>query len=340
VSTQSIHGGDFLNFYVMSTLSKAGARCGFNMQEAVSRAQINVEVLDSHLSQLSLGALRRLFEVCAAATETAYFPIVLGDTYGFDAIPEVDTFIATCPTLRAGMMALDWMPHIVHPALRLVTSEDATSFSVTLAVEGDEPVHPGVVEAALTCIVKFARMISPREDPLTEVWFSHGPQVDARVYGSYFGVPVRFNQLENRLIHAQSSLDKPLKGGFPALNAQAQLMVEQRLKKVSEQGLLTTRIEQLLAVRTDLLGAKVDEVAVLLDLHPRTLQRRLKDEGEGFAEVQTRVRHDRARRLLKDTDLDIEAISIKLGFQDRHSFTRAFTRWEGVSPAAFRRPLA
>lgn len=331
--------GDFLNFYVMSTLSKAGARCGFNMQEAVGRAQINVEVFDSPLSKLSLGALRRLFEVCEAATETAYFPLVLGDTYGFDAIPEVDTFIATCATLRAGMMALDWMPHIVHPALRLQTSEDASTFTVTLRVEGDEPVHPGVVEAALTCIVKFARMISPREDPLREVWFQHGPQVDPRVYGSYFGVPVRFNQVENRLINASSSLDKPLKGGFPSLNAQAQLMVEQRLKKLSEQGSLTARLEQLLSLRTDLLGAKVDEVAVLLELHPRTLQRRLKEEGEGFADVQTRVRHDRARKLLQGTDLDIEAISLKLGFQDRHSFTRAFTRWEGVSPVVFRRPV-
>jgi AraC-like DNA-binding protein len=331
--------GDFLNFYVMSTLSKAGARCGFNMQEAVGRAQINVEVFDSHLSKLSLGALRRLFEVCEAATETAYFPLVLGDTYGFDAIPEVDTFIATCATLRAGMMALDWMPHIVHPALRPQTSEDLSTFTVTLRVEGDEPVHPGLVEAALTCIVKFARMISPREDPLREVWFQHGAQVDARVYGSYFGVPVRFNQAENRLINASTSLDKPLKGGFPSLNAQAQLMVEQRLKKLSEQGSLTARLERLLSLRTDLLGAKVDEVAVLLDLHARTLQRRLKEEGEGFAEMQNRLRHERARKLLQGTDLDIEAISLKLGFQDRHSFTRAFTRWEGVSPMVFRRPV-
>lgn len=335
---QSIQGGEFLNFYVMSTLSKAGARCGFNMQEAVARAQINVEVFDSHLSKLSLGALRRLFEVCEAATETAYFPIVLGDTYGFDAIPEVDTFISTCPTLRVAMMALGWMPHIVHPALRLATSEDAATFNVALAVEGDELVHPGVVEASLTCIVKFARMISPREDPLREVWFQHGPQVDPRVYGSYFGVPVRFNQAENRLVNASSSLDVPLKGGFPSLNAQAQLMVEQRLKKFSEQSALAARIEQLLAVRHDLLGAKVDDVAALLELHPRTLQRRLKDEGVSFADVQTRVRHERARKLLQETDLDIEAISVKLGFQDRHSFTRAFARWEGVSPAAFRRP--
>lgn len=332
-------GGDFLNFYVMSTLSKAGARCGFNMQDAVSRASISVEVLDnSHLSKLSLAALRRLFEVCEAATETAYFPLVLGDTYGFDAIPEVDTFISTCATLRVGMMALDWMPRIVHPALRIHTNEAGATFNVTLAVESEEPVHPGVVEASLTCIVKFARMVSPREDPLREVWFQHGPQVDPRVYGSYFGVPVRFNQAENRLINDAKALDKPLKGGFPSLNAKAQLMVEQRLRKLGEQGSLTARLEQLLSLRGDLLGAKVDEVAALLELHPRTLQRRLKEEGEGFAEVQTRVRHERARKLLQDTDLDIEAIGVKLGFQDRHSFTRAFTRREGVSPALFRRP--
>lgn len=333
---QSVSGVDYLNFYVMSTFSKVGAQCGFNMQDAVSQAQIAVEVTDSPQSQLSLAALLRLFDVCEAAAASAYFPLVLGDNFAFDAIPEVDTFLATCTTLRGAMLALGWMPLIVHPALRIQPQEHGADFFVSMALEGGEAPHQGILESCMASVVRFARLLTPQQDPLREVWFQHGPRTHPGVYGRYFGVPVRFHQADDRLVFALDCMDKPLKGGFPALNAQAQLMVEQRLRKIGEQGRLSTRLEHLWNTRPDLLGARIDEVAVLLELHPRTFQRRLKDEGESFVDVQARVRRERACKLLKDTDLDIEAISIKLGFVDRHSFTRAFTRWEGVSPIAFR----
>ena len=60
---QSVSGVDYLNFYVMSTFSKVGAQCGFNMQDAVSQAQIAVEVTDSPQSQFRVGALLRWFDV-------------------------------------------------------------------------------------------------------------------------------------------------------------------------------------------------------------------------------------------------------------------------------------
>jgi len=67
------------------------------------------------------------------------------------------------------------------------------------------------------------------------------------------------------------------------------------------------------------------------------LQRRLHAEGQVFADIQSRCRHDIAVVQLKDGRTDIEALSEQLGFSDRHSFTRAFRRWTGLAPSEYRR---
>src|SRR3546814_17723298 len=52
--------------------------------------------------------------------------------------------------------------------------------------------------------------------------------------------------------------------------------------------------------------------------------------------LQARVRYRLALRDLDDSRLDLETISERLGFSDRRSFTRAFTRWAGVTPSRYR----
>jgi AraC-like DNA-binding protein len=81
-------------------------------------------------------------------------------------------------------------------------------------------------------------------------------------------------------------------------------------------------------------------VAGKLGLGPRTLQRRLQEEGHRFADVLARVRYRLAIRYLEQPGADVESVSEKLGFSDRRSFTRAFARWSGVTPSAFLRRAA
>ena len=78
-------------------------------------------------------------------------------------------------------------------------------------------------------------------------------------------------------------------------------------------------------------------MAARLELHPRTLQRRLQAEGQLFADIQARCRFELAVTSLKTGQQNIEELSDMLGFADRHSFTRAFRRWTGLAPTEFRR---
>jgi AraC-like DNA-binding protein len=78
-------------------------------------------------------------------------------------------------------------------------------------------------------------------------------------------------------------------------------------------------------------------VAESVRMSARTLQRRLHAEGMTFARVVARARHDAALRLLDDPARKVIDVALDLGYSDPAHFTRAFSRWTGVTPREFRR---
>ena len=69
----------------------------------------------------------------------------------------------------------------------------------------------------------------------------------------------------------------------------------------------------------------------------RTLQRRLGECGTSYSDIVDEVRFDLAARLLQGSDEHIAEIARATGFSDPSSFSRAFLRWAGMTPRAFRR---
>jgi AraC-like DNA-binding protein len=83
----------------------------------------------------------------------------------------------------------------------------------------------------------------------------------------------------------------------------------------------------------------IEHAAKRLGLTPRSLQRRLKDEGTAFQVVREDVRRQLAERYLADR-LSLAEISFLLGFSEPSAFFRAFKRWTGLTPLEARRRAA
>ena len=81
------------------------------------------------------------------------------------------------------------------------------------------------------------------------------------------------------------------------------------------------------------------EVARALHVSPRTLHRRLEDEGSSFQAIKDALRHDLAISRLAKTSQPLEGIAADLGFADASAFYRAFVKWTGMAPAHYRRRL-
>ena len=84
-------------------------------------------------------------------------------------------------------------------------------------------------------------------------------------------------------------------------------------------------------------GASADQVAKLLLMHRRTLNRRLKAEGTTFQELLDEVRFEAACQLLDRARTPITEIAASLGYAETSAFSRAFRRWSGATPLERRR---
>jgi len=84
-------------------------------------------------------------------------------------------------------------------------------------------------------------------------------------------------------------------------------------------------------------GATLEQVAAGLNMPARRLREQLSQAGVRFNELLVSCRCELAKRLLVETDERIERIAERTGFSEPSTFCRAFKRWVGQTPVAFRR---
>jgi AraC-like DNA-binding protein len=80
----------------------------------------------------------------------------------------------------------------------------------------------------------------------------------------------------------------------------------------------------------------IEDAARLLGISPRSLQRLLNEEGTSYSDLLDRCRCKAACQALEHTQQSIKDIATVLGYSDPTHFTRAFRRWTGTAPLAYR----
>ncbi len=231
---------------------------------------------------------------------------------------------------------------LIHPELELALELDSEERAAV--VRQSTPRKPRGIgrhthEYGLAYVLTQLRIgIDERIAPRS-VWFAHARPPDLAPLHGFFGTTeLSFGENSSGFALARETLDRPVRSRDPRLLSTADGLAQSALAAVvgrrgSLASALTARLETLLPDRADIDGA-----ARLVHMSPRTLQRRLDDEGTRFSEVLDTTRKDLAVRWLGDTGLSLTEIAYRLGFADLATFSRAFKRWTGKPPGMWRRP--
>ena len=154
-------------------------------------------------------------------------------------------------------------------------------------------------------------------------------------FTSVFGARIRFNQPSHQLVFDARLLDLPIALADPAALRLARDQCERELERLGEAGSMQARVRA--ALGKPLGFRSLEETAALLAVSPRTLKRRLADEGKDFSLLLEEERRDRAFLLLRSPETTVDGVADALGYSDTANFTRAFRRWTGTTPTAFRK---
>jgi AraC-like DNA-binding protein len=151
--------------------------------------------------------------------------------------------------------------------------------------------------------------------------------------------PLRYGQPTNRIVMKAEALDVPLIMADPVALRLARERCERTLDSLSSGGRLVRTVRQLL---TNPAGGyrSLEEIASEVHVSPSTLKRRLLLQGHSMSQLLQEERRDRALLLLRSSTLSIEEVSERLGYWSVQNFVRAFRRWTGLTPSAYRQSLA
>jgi AraC-like DNA-binding protein len=148
--------------------------------------------------------------------------------------------------------------------------------------------------------------------------------------------PTRFGQPANQLVLRDlAALDAPISMADPASLRLARDKCDELLLSMGLDGRVAPRVRALLN-RQEGPSASLNDVAKALHLSPRTFRRRLDAEDVTFSALLDGERKQRALLLLRSHELTVEDIGERLGYQNLANFTRAFRRWTGKTPSAYR----
>lgn len=323
----------------MNQLVAASSRCGANLDLILNELDIEVSSSQSN-TPLPIERLVTLLTKLSEHSQRGHFPFAFADIFHFDGLPIISTFLASASSLRDAEKLFDWLPFLVHPSIHVksIDSSEHTQLHVYITDEQQRHINPPVmVEQVMTIIVSLGRRVTQSTPQFLDVSFAHSPLTAVEHYHNFFGCPVRFNQAHNILTVDVDLPAMPQTSAMQTTHARAIEAIRQQLFGGSQAPTLSMQVHDLMQSHPAMLGESIDTIANALRLHPRTLQRRLKEEGKSLSQLLADIRHQMARQLLRDSDLDIDSIAIKLGFTERRSFTQAFKQWQGQAPSAFRR---
>lgn len=191
------------------------------------------------------------------------------------------------------------------------------------------------VEEFFASLMVYGRTLIGAEFQPMRFEFTHAAPAYQDSYVQLLGPAVTFGCLHNRMVIASRWLDRPLPGHQPVALRQALKLLELECAPLQHKASLLQSVER--AIARDLPeGCRIDSVATDLNMSSRTLRRHLTEHGVTFEGLQEQVRQSRAMSLLGNPNMPIERIAEALGYSDVRGFRRAFKRWTGQSPSAWR----
>jgi AraC-like DNA-binding protein len=308
---------------------------GFGPDELITSAGIDPRVFDDAGNVVPLAALGRLLNLCVARTGCAHFGLLVGARASASSFGGVGLLMQHSPTVIAALKGFVEHGYLYDraAAANLEVGDDIAALSYatqSAGIAGADQIAEGEIAAAVR-IMK--GLCGPTWRP-TEVLLPRASPIDAAPFHRFFESPVHFGQEEAAIVFEARWLDHRVPGADAALHDLAEHHLEELVQADDEA--FGNQLRR--ALRRTLLrrNSSADRVASLFAVHRRTMSRRLKVDGLSFKQLVNEVRYDVARQMIGRADMPLAEVAAALGYSEPSALTRAFRRWSGQNPAAWR----
>lgn len=180
--------------------------------------------------------------------------------------------------------------------------------------------------------------LAGRRVPLRQARFAHPRPAHADEYAAMYTPQLTFDAAATAIDFDAALLALPVVQDERSLRAFLRAAPRSVFLKYRNEEGVSARVRRLLkpCVEAGAAWPRLEAVAAALHLSASTLRRHLAAEGGSYQGLKDALRRDAAMHLLATTRLPVEALAARLGYEDASAFHRAFRKWLGVQPGAYR----
>jgi len=304
-------------------------------EELMSQVGLDIRLLDDPDQMMSSEALSALLDLSAAELNCPCFGLLLSQRQGIAILGPVGLIMRQSPTFLDAVTALQKYLHLHSEAGNFnLELEGGLAIIKYYANVGGEDHSRQITDLSLGVGCNVIRLYCGKSWKPRAVYLQHRVPPDLSPLTMVFRSPVSFGQEFNGIVFDASILSSTVDTFEPDM----QRFLGKYLNELEQKRGQSTQ-HQVQIIIQGLLPkghCSLKEVAGLMGLKERSLQRRLKLEGLGFQAILEQTRKDIAEDYLRSGGRNLTSLAGVLGYAELSVFSRAFKLWFGVAPSAYR----
>lgn len=291
------------------------------------------DALDSAERRIDFGIVGPLLAAAATRTGCEEFGLLWGQRLGLSHVGTVGQVARHADSVGEAIAAVAVHHHLNSRGSLMFLTTSGAHATIGYAIYHANTAGADYLADAMAVYVLngMRELIAPEWVP-DEILLARRRPASTALYRRALPARLEFDAEFTGMRFSASILERPV----PGAQRNRYVVFERQLAAAGRHSLIDDLRR---ALRTAMIrgDSASDRVAQMLDLHRRTLHRRLTEHGTTFRRVLEEVRYDTARHLLQLTEMPLVEIAQSLGYADDTAFARAFRRWSGMSPGNYRK---
>ena len=292
-----------------------------------------------------MATLDRIWLNAIKLTGDSYLGLHIGEEGGLAALGIVGQIIQSSATVGEALNHTCEFVNLISDAFQLKLDKGNSDFSIVFEIDKGcwqnfkETVKQNI-DTALVFSMKEYNILTLGQAKPTAIRLPWPKPGDDQEYERVFGSPILYQQPRASISFSPQLLDERIITADYELSSFLVTHAQRLQEGYSAEGRFSERVRQTIVNQSYINVPRIRDVAAVLNVSVRTLQRKLKEERVTFQELQDDTRQRLAKQYLKQKVYPIKEVSYILGYNEVSAFNRSFKRWTGITPSKYREARA
>ena len=317
----------------IKAICRAAERAGCDRDALLAAAALSPKSLENPTARCPLHQSLSLWRAAMQATADPAFGLKVASQIKHTTFHALSYGVAASSTLKEAFERAQRYCHLATDAVEYRFHKSGNEYQ--LVVDPIEELPYETIDAIVGIYIRMCRSLIGRQFAPLRIEFRRPRPARIEDFDLMLRAPLSFDAAQTLIAFDCESVERPLDSGNPELARHNDAIALEYLSRL-ECDHVSTRVREALRHRLARGEPSQEEVAELLNMSARTLQRKLAEANTTYKEVLNETRRTLALAYLATPHHTVTDVTFLLGFSATSCFTRAFRRWTGQSPSAWR----